>query len=152
MTTIKRLFVLISLIFLIGINFYLYSAEFKVLVDPNDNIFQYALIDEAKDIWKQIFAGKLSPIYLLDSWNERWAEGFPLSSYYAHLPQAVLALFGGFKLFVVVRTLMLILMPVMFFWGGTILRLPSVFNLILALFSQVIFTDGLYGIDVSSFL
>src|SRR3989338_7534304 len=152
MTTIKRLFVLISLIFLIGINFYLYSAEFKVLVDPNDNIFQYALIDEAKDIWKQIFAGKLSPIYLLDSWNERWAEGFALSSYYAHLPQAVMALFGGFKLFVVVRTVMLILMPLMFFFGARILGVIWLPSLLVSLFSQTIFTDGLYGIDVSSFI
>src|SRR3989338_2947457 len=152
MTTIKRLFVLISLIFLIGINFYLYSAEFKVLVDPNDNIFQYALIDEAKDIWKQIFAGKLYPIYLLDSWNERWAEGFALSSYYAHLPQAVMALFGGFKLFVVVRTVMLILMPLMFFFGARILGVSWLPSLLVSLFSQTIFTDGLYGIDVSSFI
>src|SRR3989344_677435 len=127
----KKILIFIGLLFIVGFNFYLYKAEFKVLVDPNDNIFQYALIDEARNIWKQVFAGKLSPFYLLDSWQERWAEGFALSSYYAHLPQAVLALFGGFKLFVIVRTLMLILLPLMFFWGGTILRLPSVFNLIL---------------------
>ncbi|OGK25501.1 hypothetical protein A3A46_02785 [Candidatus Roizmanbacteria bacterium RIFCSPLOWO2_01_FULL_37_13] len=158
MTTIKRLFVLISLIFLIGINFYLYRNEFKVLVDPNDNIFQYALIDEAKMIWKNIFAGKLSLFYLLDSWNERWAEGFALSNYYSHLPQAVIAFLSfilptsSFQLFVVIRTLMLILLPLMFFWGGTILHLPVGFSLILAFFSQAIFTDGLYGIDVSSFL
>src|SRR3989344_8104553 len=152
MTTIKRLFVLISLIFLIGINFYLYRNEFKVLIDPNDNIFQYALVDEARNIWRDIFAGKLSPFYLLDSWQERWAEGFALSNYYTHLPQAVIGLFGGYRLFVIIRTLMLILLPVMFFWAGTILRLPSAFNLILAFFSQVIFTDGLYGIDASSFL
>ena len=148
----KKLLIVICLLLIVGINFYLYSAEFKVLVDPNDNIFQYALIDEAKDIWKQIFAGKLSPIYLLDSWNERWAEGFALSSYYAHLPQAVMALFGGFKLFVVVRTVMLILMPLMFFFGARILGVSWLPSLLVSLFSQTIFTDGLYGIDVSSFI
>ncbi len=148
----KKILIAISLIFLIGFNFWLYRSEFKVLVDPNDNIFQYALVDEAKTIWKNIFAGKLSPFYLLDSWNERWAEGFALSSYYAHIPQAVLGFFGGFKFFVVVRTLMIILLPLMFYWGGVILGLPLLFNLILALFSQAIFTNGLYGIDLSSFV
>src|SRR3989338_3994468 len=148
----KKLLIANCLLFIVGLNFYLYRGEFKVLVDPNDNIFQYALVDEAKSIWKQIFTGKLSPFYLLDSWQNRWAEGFSLSNYYSHLPQAVIALFGGYKLFVIIRTLMLILLPLMFFWGGTILRLPSGFSLILALFSQAIFTDGLYGIDSSSFL
>src|SRR3990167_1482478 len=148
----KKLLVLTALAILVGINFYLYRSEFKVLIDPNDNIFQYALVDEARNIWRDIFAGKLSPFYLLDSWQERWAEGFALSNYYTHLPQAVIGLFGGYRLFVIIRTLMLILLPVMFFWAGTILRLPSAFNLILAFFSQVIFTDGLYGIDASSFL
>src|SRR3989344_2078447 len=148
----KKLLIANCLLLIVGLNFYLYRGEFKVLVDPNDNIFQYALVDEAKSIWKQIFTGKLSPFYLLDSWQNRWAEGFSLSNYYSHLPQAVIALFGGYKLFVIIRTLMLILLPLMFFWGGTILRLPSGFSLILALFSQLIFTDGLYGIDVSSYL
>ena len=148
----KKLLVLTALAILVGINFYLYRSEFKVLIDPNDNIFQYALVDEARNIWRDIFAGKLSPFYLLDSWQERWAEGFALSNYYTHLPQAVIGLFGGYRLFVIIRTLMLILLPVMFYLAGTILRLPSAFNLILAFFSQAIFTDGLYGIDVSSFL
>src|SRR3989344_2914432 len=138
----KQLLIVVGLMLIVGFNFYLYSGEFKVLVDPNDNIFQYALIDEAKNIWKQVFTGRLSPFYLLDSWQERWAEGFALSSYYAHLPQAVIGLFGGYKLFVIIRTLMLILMPVMFYFGGAILRLPAANNLILALFSQAIFTDG----------
>src|SRR3989338_10686020 len=137
--TKKKLLIVVLLILLIGINFYLYHSEFKVLVDPNDNIFQYALVDEARVIWKNIFAGKLSPLYLLDSWNERWAEGFSLSNYYSHLPQAILGIFGGYKLFVVVRTLILILLPVMFFWAGTILKLPLLYCFIVALFSQTIF-------------
>ncbi|MBI4225851.1 hypothetical protein HY612_01940 [Candidatus Roizmanbacteria bacterium] len=152
MSTPKKIIICVFLTLLIGFNFYLYWGEFKVLVDPNDNVFQYALVDEARNIWKQILAGKLSPLYLLDSWNERWAEGFSLSNYYSHLPQAVIGLFGGFKFFVVLRTMMLIFLPMMFFWAGTILRLPVAYNLILALFSQTIFTDGLYGMDASSFI
>ena len=155
---LKKIIIYFSLAAIVSLNIWLYRGEFRVLVDPNDNIFQYALVDEAWNIWQNIFAGKLSFFYLLDSWQERWAEGFALSSYYSHLPQAIISLIGlispigMYKTFVVIRTLMLILLPLMFFWGGTILRLPSGFSLILALFSQLIFTDGLYGIDVSSFL
>ena len=90
--TLRKFLIVSCLSLIIGINVYLYRAEFKVLVDPNDNIFQYALVDEARVIWKNIFAGKLSPLYLLDSWNERWAEGFSLSQYYSHLPEAAISL------------------------------------------------------------
>ena len=82
------------LIIIILFNLYLYRGEFKVLSDPNDNTFHFSLIDDAKNIWKQVFNGKLSPLYLLDSWNERWAEGFPLSLYYSHLPEAIISLLG----------------------------------------------------------
>ncbi|MBI2641790.1 hypothetical protein HYW87_04345, partial [Candidatus Roizmanbacteria bacterium] len=154
----KISFILLGLIFIIGFNFYLYRNEFKVQIDPNDNVFQYALVDEAKNIWKQVFDGKLSPFYLLDSFNERWAEGFSLSFYYSHLPQAVIALLSfvlpidAYKLFVIIRTLFLIMMPLSFYFSARILRLPRLYGLILAFFSQAIFTDGLYGIDSSSFI
>jgi hypothetical protein len=139
-------------------NAYIYRGEFKVLVDPNDNVFQYALVDEAKNILKNVFVGKLSPMYLLDSVNERWAEGFPLSYYYAHLPQAIIALTAfilpitTFKFFVILRALIFIAMPVMFFLGAEILGLGLFQSLLAAFFSQAIFTNGLYGIDSSSFI
>ena len=148
-----------SILFLIVIfNCYLYRNEFKVLTDPNDNIFHYALIDDAKNVWKEIFSGKLSPVYLLDSWNERWAEGFSLSQYYSHLPEAAISLLSfvvpisTFKLFVVIRTSLLILLPISFFLGARILGFSSIYGAILAFFSQAIFTDGLYGLDSPSFL
>lgn len=146
------------LFFIILFNFYLYRTEFNVLLDPNDNIFQYALVDEAKKILHNIISGKLSPFYLLDSFNERWAQGFPLSLYYAHLPQAAISLIGLispigiYKTFVILRTLLLIFMPIMFFLGGRVLGFRGYQVILAAFFSQVIFTDGLYGIDASSFL
>jgi hypothetical protein len=146
------------LIVLILFNFYLYRGEFKVLSDPNDGSFHYALIDNAKSVWKEVFSGKISPLYLLDSWNERWAEGFPLSLYYSHLPEATISLLSffvpisTFKLMVIIRTLLLILLPVSFFFGALILGFSSGFGLIFAFFSQAIFTDGLYGLDSASFL
>src|SRR3989344_4713978 len=155
---IKKFIPYILLLVLISLNFYLYRGEFKVLSDPNDNAFHYALIDDAKNVWKEVFSGKLSPAYLLDSWNERWAEGFSLSYYYSHLPEAVISLLSfiitisTFKLFVVIRTILLILLPISFFLGTRILGFSPGFGLIFAFFSQAIFTDGLYGLDSPSFL
>ena len=156
--TIKKYFPYGLLILIILFNFYLYRKEFNVLSDPNDNTFHFALIDDAKNIWSQVFSGKISPLYLLDSWNERWAEGFSLSQYYSHLPEAAISLLSfivpisTFKLFVIIRTLLLILLPVSFFLGAKILGFSSGFGLIFAFFSQAIFTDGLYGLDSPSFL
>ncbi len=159
MSNLKSKILAIVLLFLvIAVNFYLYRNEFKVLSDPNDNIFQYALVDEAKNIWLNIFHAKLSPFQLFDSWNERWAEGFPLPQYYSHIPEAAISLAGlisgvsTYKLFVVIRTLAAVLIPLSFFFAALILDLPWLFGVILAFFSQVIFTNGLYGIDISSFL
>ncbi|MFA6532947.1 MAG: hypothetical protein WCT22_03035, partial [Patescibacteria group bacterium] len=155
---VKKYIPHILLAVLIIFNFYLYRGEFKVLSDPNDNTFHYALIDDAKQIWKEVFKGKLSPIYLLDSWNERWAEGFSLSQYYSHLPEATISLLSfvvpisTFKLFVIIRTLLLILLPLSFFLGAIILGYTPTFGIIFAFFSQAIFTDGLYGLDSPSFL
>jgi hypothetical protein len=155
---IKKYFSYGLLISIILFNFYLYRGEFKVMSDPNDNTFHYALIDEAKNVWKEVFTGKLSPLYLLDSWNERWAEGFSLSFYYSHLPEAAISLLSffvpisTFKLIVVIRTLLLILLPISFFLGARILGFSTGFGLIFAFFSQAIFTDGLYGLDSSGFL
>lgn len=154
----KKYIPYILLFILIIFNLYLYRAEFSVLSDPNDNTFHFALIDDAKTVWNQVFAGKLSPMYLLDSWNERWAGGFPLSSYYSHLPEATISLLcfiipiSTFKLFIIIRTLLLILLPVSFFLGARILGFSAGFGLIFAFFSQAIFTDGLYGLDSTSFL
>ena len=155
---IKKYTPYIFLTVLILFNFYLYRGEFKVLSDPNDNTFHFALIDDAKSTWNQVFTGKLSPMYLLDSWNERWAEGFSLSYYYSHLPEAAVSLLSfivpisTFKLFVIIRTILLILLPISFFLGARILGYSPGFGLIFAFFSQAIFTDGLYGLDSPSFL
>src|SRR3989338_10126696 len=96
MKLIKRYIPYILLFVLILFNYYLYRSEFKVMSDPNDNSFHFSLIADAKTVWNQVFSGKLSPLYLLDSWNERWAEGFSLSFYYSHLPEATISLLSFF--------------------------------------------------------
>lgn len=156
--TLQTILIVIALSLLIWFNFHLYSSEFKVKLDPNDNAFQYALVDEAKKIIGQVLTGKVAPFYLIDSFNERWAEGFPLSMYYAHLPQIVMSLIGLmshigiYEAFVIVRTLLLILMPLMFFLGARIMSFSGLQAVLVAFFSQIINTDGLYGIDATSYL
>jgi hypothetical protein len=143
---------------LILFNVYLYRNELTVTSDPNDNNFHYALIDESKIIWKNIFSGKTSPFSIIDSWNERWAEGYPLSLYYSHLPQAVFSLISfvvpipTFNFFVFLRTFLLVLLPVTFFIGTQIMGFSLPTALITAFFAQSVFTDGLYGIDATSYL
>ena len=59
MSTIKKYIPYIFLTVLILFNFFLYRGEFKVLSDPNDNTFHYALIDDAKQVWKEVFKGRI---------------------------------------------------------------------------------------------
>lgn len=146
------------LVAVILFNIYLHKAELTIRSEPNDNIFQFALIDEAKNILTEIGQGKLSIFYLFDSFNGRWNEGFALSTYYAHLPQAAIAFFSlvsgidAFTIFRLLKFLMLVLLPLPFFLSARILKLSYWYAGLVALFSQLIFTNGLYGIDSSSFL
>ena len=137
---------------------YIYRQEVNIRPEVNDNSFQYALVDDAKNLWQQILAGKLSPFYLVDSFNNRWNEGLALSDYYNHLPQAVIGLasivthVGAHTFFLWTKYLMLILLPVMFFAGAKLLGMTDLAALLSAFFSQAIFTNGFYGIDSSNFL
>lgn len=154
----RLLICLFLLSLLVGFNLYLHRVELSITNEVNDNTFQYALIDEAKVIWQYVLSGQLSPFYLFDSFNERWNEGFALSSYYSHLPQAVIALISlvtgldAYKLFTLVKFLLLVFLPLPFFLMGRIVGLSALTSLLIAYFSHLTFTDGLYGIDISSFL
>ena len=64
--TIKKYLPHGLLIVLILFNLYLYRSEFKVLSDPNDNTFHFALIDDANNIWKEVIQkmGKPKVLYI----------------------------------------------------------------------------------------
>lgn len=149
---------IVLLVLLLIYNFQLFAKELTVKSDPNDNIYHFALVDEASDILKSVMQGEFSPFYIFDSFNKRWNEGFALSTYYSHLPQAIIAFFGlipgisAYDMFNFIKYLMLALLPLTFFISGRVLGLNFLFSLFLAAFSRLIITDGLYGIDVSSFL
>ncbi|MCJ7826308.1 hypothetical protein MUP56_01685, partial [Patescibacteria group bacterium] len=85
--------------FAIGFNLWLYRAEPTGMVDPNDNAFQYALVERTNVIWD--YANRTCPSFfvsritchvslLIDHWVPNWAEGYNLPYYYSHVPQIVI--------------------------------------------------------------
>ncbi len=179
------------LVFAIGFNFWLYHLEPTATVDPNDNSFQYALVDRTNQVWD--FANKKCSgnlafsichlAFLIDHWVPNWAEGYNLPFYYSHAPQIVIvgsyrllgslsnfirpplaevqgvalqkALYQDISLFQYyhwIIYLLFSLFPISIFLALRVIRLPWLIAGIGALLASHLSTDGLYGLDPSSFL
>jgi len=134
--------------------------ETTIRSDPNDNIFQFGLVDRMEQVWEQVFKGQTSFLSLTDHWVPNWAEGYPLPFYYSHLPhlalvatyrlvQFWLSLFGYFHLW---QYLILVATPLSFYFGTRKFGFNRTTSALVALFTSQISTDGLYGIDPSSYL
>ncbi len=158
----------------IGFNLWIYRLEPAAHVDPNDNTFQFALVDRTNQIWS--FAQqKCSTItrpfcmlsYLADHWVPNWAQGYNLPYYYSHLPQIVIVATYRlsswfFSLFTIhyslftyyhwVIYLLLSLFPLTLFMALRVVGLSWVTAGFGALISTHLSTDGLYGLDPTSFL
>ncbi len=155
-------------VFAVGFNLWLYRFEPTATIDPNDNAFQFALVDRTNQIWD--FASKKCSFnvlcftsYLVDHWVPNWAEGYNLPFYYSHVPQIlivasyrILQLFTfHFSLFTYyhwVIYLLLSLFPLSVFLALRVIKLPWLAAGIGALLASHISTDGLYGLDPPSFL
>ncbi len=156
------------LVFAIGFNLWLYRLEPTATIDPNDNTFQYALVDRTNQIWD--FADKkcsndLSRVtchlsLLIDHWVPNWAQGYNLPTYYSHIPQIAIVAsyrlfhppFSLFQYYHLVIYLLLCFFPLSVFLALRIVRLPWLVAGIGALLASHISTDGLYGLDPPSFL
>lgn len=97
MKHIEKYIALLLLLFAVGFNLYIYRLEPSAKVDPNDNTFQFALVDRTNQIWDfadKKCSGIFKPIcmytYLSDHWVPNWAEGYNLPYYYSHVPQIVI--------------------------------------------------------------
>jgi len=99
MYKLEKFIALGMLIFAIGFNLWLYRAEPTGMVDPNDNAFQYALVERTNVVWD--YANRTCPSFfvsritchvslLIDHWVPNWAEGYNLPYYYSHVPQIVI--------------------------------------------------------------
>lgn len=159
------------LLFSVGFNLSLYRLEPTAKIDPNDNPFQYALVDRTNQIWD--YANRTCPrnmtfilchvSYLVDHWVPNWAEGYNLPFYYSHIPQ--IAIVGSWKLITslgisislfsyyhLVIYWLLCLMPIPFYLGFRVIGFSPLIAGFGTLISSHLSTDGLYGIDPVSFL
>ncbi len=172
MQKIQKLIAFLLLLFSVGCCLWLYRAEPTTTIDPNDNAFQYALIDRTNTMWE--YAARTCPktiahpichlSILIDHWVPNWAQGYNLPYYYSHIPQ--IAIVGSYRilapligtsvtLFQYYHTLiylLLCLLPVSVFVAFRAMGCPWLTAGFGALFAPLISTDGLYGIDQTSFL
>ncbi len=164
----------VSIIMLIGsivFNLWLYRLEPTATIDPNDNAFQYALVDRTNKMWdfginncpKDLFFGICHMSYLVDHWVPNWAQGYNLPYYYSHVPQiAIVAsyrsiwwMLGGMSLFTYyhwIIYLLLCIFPLSAYVALKIITKNHLVAGIAALIATHLSTDGLYGLDPSSFL
>ncbi len=170
MKHIEKLIGIGLLLFAVVFNLWTYRAEPNALVDPNDNTFQFALVDRTNQILsfaQQKCTGITKPFcvlsYLTDHWVPNWAEGYNLPSYYSHIPQIVIvitwkiaALFSShYSLFThyhYVVYFLLCLFPLSLFIALRIIGISWVTAGIGAALATHLSTDGLYGLDPTSFL
>ena len=112
----EKIVSIIFLIFAVGFNLWLYRLEPTAKVDPNDNLFQFALVYRTNQIWdyaqKMCASQKLQVLslkvpnfglctldftLLADHWVPNWNEGYNLPFYYSHIPQIVIV--GSWRFF-----------------------------------------------------
>ncbi|MCL4360207.1 hypothetical protein M1555_03075 [Patescibacteria group bacterium] len=170
----EKLIGILMLAAAIAFNIWLYRLEPTAGVDPNDNAFQYALVDRENTIWTyadthcphnlSLVSCHLS--LLADHWVPNWAEGYNLPYYYSHIPQIVIvgtyrtlsiipsftAHVSLFRYYHLVIYLLLCLFPLSVFVALRVIGTSFLTAGIGALFATQLSTDGLYGLDPSSFL
>lgn len=169
----KRLTYVTGIVMLIGavvFNLWTYRMETGAAIDPNDNTFQFALVDRTNqilDFAQQKCTGIFRPFctlsFMADHWVPNWAEGYNLPHYYSHIPQILIV--AGWRLFTVafssvslftyyhwVIYLLLCLFPVSVFISLRIIRMPYLTAGFGAIIATHLSTDGLYGLDPASYL
>lgn len=146
------------LLFSIGFNLWIYRMEPTAKVDPNDNHFQYALVDRTNQIW-DFALKKFSFFYLFDHWVPNWAEGYNLPYYYSHIPQIIIVtswrllhLGTLFQYYHYVIYLLLSFFPLSMFIALRVMGMRWMTAGFGALIASQISTDGFYGLDPASFL
>lgn len=160
------------LIITLGIffNLYLYFPETQILSDPNDNIFQFALVNRTNEVWQESSCPlSFSCIpNLIDHWVPNWAEGYSLPFYYSHAPQ--IATVASYRLLVKpvsdlfhlnfslkiyynwTKYLLFCLFPLSVFIALRIVGFNPLLSALSAVLSGHLSTNGLYGVDPPSYL
>jgi hypothetical protein len=121
-------------------------------VDLNDNVYHFTLIERIVEAVER----RESP---LDCWSPEWSLGYPVLRTYQPLAHVVVALVyfalhksvGLMTVFVWVRFLSLVLLPLSFFVSARLMELPSRTAAATALLAPLISTNFLYGMEYGSF-
>ncbi len=121
------------LLFAIGFNLWLYRLEPTAMLDPNDNTFQYALVDRTNQIWnyasdhctKNLSLVTCYMSLLVDHWVPNWAQGYNLPTYYSHVPQILIV--GSYRLSNFIRSFLAVY-PELAEGQGTTLQNFSLFQ------------------------
>lgn len=161
MKNLEKYIGIAMLIFAVGFNLWIYRMEPTANVDPNDNLFQYALVYRTNQIWD--YAQKTSPlnfILLFDHWVPNWNEGFNLPYYYSHVPQIVIvgtwkifqSVIGLFSYYHLIIYLLLCFFPLSVFLALRVAGQSWLTAGLGSLLASQLSTDGLYGLDPPSFL
>lgn len=144
----------------VGFNFFTLLPELSIKADPNDNIFQFSLVQQMNEVWQEVAAGRESPLALLDHWVPNWASGYPLPYYYQHLPHLGIVaiynfLFKKISLYTIfnwLKFLAWVFFPLSLYLSGRWFGFARITAGLMAFFGSQILTDGLYGADISSFV
>ena len=171
MKQLQKWIAILILLLSTGFSLWLYRNEPTSQIDPNDNAFQYALIDRTNTIWDYATTtcqdNTLCHVsYLIDHWVPNWAEGYNLPNYYSHVPQILIV--GSYRLFTTLHVipttvslfqyyhsiiyLLLASLPLVMFFTFRLLHCSWMTAGFASFFALLISTDGLYGIDQTSFL
>jgi hypothetical protein len=178
LTVLEFLIGLALTVYAVWFNLDLYRLEPTATTDPNDNNFQFALVDRANQVWdyasreckKQVFIFRpLCHLSIMsDHWVPNWAEGYNLPFYYSHMPQTVIVgsyrfinsaaqifhkpFMSLFQYYHLIIYLLLCFFPISVFFAVRIIGLPWIIAGAGAIFATHLSTDGLYGFDPPSFL
>ena len=155
-------------------NLVLYFPETTIKLDPNDNIFQFALVKRTSEIWTKSDCPLSLSCFpnLIDHWVPNWAEGYPLPYYYSHLPQITIVAsynlivepissifhppaggpFSIFHYYNWTKYLLLALFPLSVYIAFRVIGQNPILAALAAFFATQLSTDGLYGIDPPSYL
>ena len=168
MKHIEKYIGIAMLLFAIGFNLWIYRLEPTAKLDPNDNTFQFALVDRTNQIW-DFAVKKCSSNYLtfgfchlsllVDHWVPNWAQGYNLPYYYSHIPQIIIVALWRlfhigtlFQFYHVIIYLLLSLFPLFLFLALRIIGVSWISAGFGALIASQLSTDGLYGLDPASFI
>jgi hypothetical protein len=140
-------------------NFWTLRPELNVKADPNDNIFQFTLVERMNEVFSNFKFSILNFKLLFDHWVPTWASGYPLPFYYQHLPHLVTVIIYNlmmkkvnlYNIFNGLKFGLWVFLPVSWYFSCRWLGFGKLTSGLAAFFGSQILTDGLYGADISSF-